>query len=57
MSGLATVVALGVVLVLLIDASATLPFSLVIAWAFFIWRAHGAWQRHEARTGTASGPG
>jgi len=51
LSGLATVVVIAVLLVVLLGSSPTLPFSLAIAWAFFIWRAQSAWQRYEARRG------
>lgn len=51
LGGLGTVVVVAVLLVVLLGSSPTLPFSLAIAWAFFIWRAHGAWQRYEARRG------
>lgn len=54
LSGLATVVVLAVLLVVVLGSSPTLPFSLAIAWAFFIWRAQSAWTRYEARRGTAA---
>lgn len=54
LSGLATVVAMGLALVLLIDSSPTLPFSLAIAWLFFIWQAHRAWGKFVARGGASS---
>lgn len=51
LASLATVVVLAVLLVVVLGSSPTLPFSLAIAWGFFIWRAQGAWQKYEARRG------
>lgn len=55
LGSLATVVLLGIALVVLLDSSPTLPFSLGIAWGFFIWRAQGAWARFEERRGASAG--